>query len=119
MAEMKSRWFRFSLRTLLLLITALCVWLGIQVNAARRQRDAVAKLQKASGEIYYDYQMVPQGGLMQSGVPPGIRLRDEVVFPDRLPPGPAWLRKLIGDDCFPTVVAAHLSPKVAIQKADL
>ena len=60
MAGMKSRWFRFSLRTLLLLIAVLCVWLGIQVNAARRQREAVAAIQSAGGSVVYDYEIVPR-----------------------------------------------------------
>jgi len=54
MFRMKSRWFRFSLRTLLLLIAALCVWLGIQVNAARRQKDAVAAILNTGGAVHYD-----------------------------------------------------------------
>jgi hypothetical protein len=33
----KRCWFRFSLRTLIAVVTVLCIWLGIQVNAARRQ----------------------------------------------------------------------------------
>jgi hypothetical protein len=31
----KRRWFRFSLRALLVFTTVLCVWLGFKVNAAR------------------------------------------------------------------------------------
>ena len=99
---MKSRRFRFSLRTMLVLTAALCVWLGIQVNAARRQREAVAVLLNARAIILYDYQVVPH----QAGV-------------DRLPPGPAWLRELIGDDYSRTVVAVIIRPEATIQKSVL
>ena len=36
----RRRWLRFSLRSLLILITILCVWLGVKVNQARRQKEA-------------------------------------------------------------------------------
>src|SRR6476659_4651164 len=100
MARMKSRWFRFSLRTLLLLITALCVWLGIQVNAARRQREAVAAILKAGGRVHYDYEIVPQPWppkTLQTGI--------YGIDPQAKLPGPAWLRQGIGDDSFRTAVA--------------
>src|SRR5262245_63470489 len=97
MARMKTRWFRFSLRTLLLLIAALCVWLGIQVNAAHRQKEAVAAITKAGGTVIYDYQN------LQLVDRAGITWDDS-----RLPPGPAWLRQRIGDDYFRTVVDVSL-----------
>jgi hypothetical protein len=77
----RRRWFRFSLRMLLVVVTLLCVWLGIQVNAARRQREAVAEILKAGGTVSYDYK----------------------------PPGPVWGRNAIGDDYFQTVNAVQLS----------
>jgi hypothetical protein len=119
MAGMKSRWFRFSLRTLLLLIAVLCIWLGIQVNAARRQREAVAVLLNAGAEIYYDYQMVPLVTATPPGsfAPPGIRLPDTWADVSQLPPGPAWLRERIGDDYFRTVVDVYC--RGTFQKSDL
>ena len=53
------RWFRFGLRTLLIFLTVLCVWLGFQVNAARRQHAAVQAILQAGGTVAYDYQTVP------------------------------------------------------------
>ena len=41
LARNRRRWFHFSLRILLLVVTVLCVWLGFKVNAARRQKEAV------------------------------------------------------------------------------
>jgi hypothetical protein len=111
---MKSRWFRFSLRTLLLLITALCVWLGIQINAARRQRDAVAAMIKAGGTVVYDYQVAPARNT--SGFPRGLRMPYSIDT-DKLPPGNSSLRSLFGDDCFRTVIAVIVpEPNPALQK---
>src|SRR5262245_16652414 len=112
MSRMKTRWLRFSLRTMLLLITALSIWLGLQVNAARRQREAVAAILKAGGTVFYDYQMVPRSA--------GVFSPDRIVDPSQLPPRPAWLREQIGDDYFRTVVAVRFAaPRASLQKADL
>ena len=40
------RWFRFSLRTLFVLVTVVCVWLGYQLNWIRQRRDVLG-----SGEV--------------------------------------------------------------------
>ena len=55
----RRRWFRFSLRMLLVVVTVLCVWLAIKVNAARRQKEAVAAILSAGGTVNYDYQLKP------------------------------------------------------------
>ena len=39
------RWFSFSLRSLLLVMTVLCIWLGWESNVVRQRRRAVTKLQ--------------------------------------------------------------------------
>jgi len=123
MAEMKGRWFRFSLRTLLLLVTALCVWLGIQVNAARRQREAVAAILSAGGTVVYDYEIVPSASpstALLKTLPAGVRRTDKRIDHNQLPHGPAWLRAQIGDDYFRTVIAVYLNhPNAGIKKADL
>jgi len=125
MARMKSRWLRFSLHTLLLLITALCVWLGLQVNAARRQKEAVAAILNADGMVVYDYQVVPRGPMPAAmpgigSIPAGALLPKTRVDQSQLPHGPAWLRQRFGDDYFRTVVAVYFNhPKATIQKTDL
>src|SRR5262249_53009335 len=81
-------------------IAVLCVWLGIQVNAARRQKEAVATIQKAGGKVLYDYQVVPKIDL------------------NATPPSPEWLRQCIGDDYFRTAVVAAFN-RVTICKGDL
>ncbi|HUY90495.1 MAG TPA: hypothetical protein VMV10_17290 [Pirellulales bacterium] len=89
----RRRWLQFSLRTFLVLLTALAVWLGVASHRMREQREAVKAIETLGGTVAYDWQYE--------------RLTDEVVF-DRLPgkhPGaPAWLRRLVGDDFFQEVV---------------
>jgi hypothetical protein len=44
------RWFRFSLRTLFVLVTVLCVWLGDQLNWIGQRHDAMEWL-KCRGQV--------------------------------------------------------------------
>ena len=90
----RRHWLRFSLRMLLVVITVLCVWLGFKVNAARRQKEAVAAIFRDGGSVVFDYQMVPIAGEPD--------LFD--VDANALPSGQAWLRQLFGDDYFRNVV---------------
>jgi hypothetical protein len=77
----RPRWLRFSLRTFVLAITGLCIWLGVLAARAHRQHAAVNAIRAAGGAVVFDYEN--EGSM---------------------PPGPAWLRHLIGDDffCSPT-----------------
>jgi hypothetical protein len=43
-ARPTSRWFRFSLRTLLILVTALCLWLGWESSVVRARRNLLTQL---------------------------------------------------------------------------
>ena len=78
----KWRWFRFSLRTFLLVVTVLCVWLGWKINAAREQRQAVAEVRALDAHVRYDFEIVP--GLL----------------PKSPHPEPGWYAKLLGLDYF-------------------
>jgi hypothetical protein len=51
----RHRWPRYSLRTLLIFITLLGLWLGLCVERARRQARAVAEIQKINCWVEYDY----------------------------------------------------------------
>lgn len=90
--QRRPRWLRFSLRTLLVLMTVLCIWLGFKVNAARRQKEAVEAILKAGGTVFYDYQMIPFAS-------PSVAFNFK-VDPNAVPNGPAWLRKVVGEDYF-------------------
>ena len=45
------RWFRFSLRTMFVLVTVLCVWLGYAMNWIRQRRDFAAAMTARSAEF--------------------------------------------------------------------
>ena len=50
------RWFRFRLRSLLLVLTAIGIVSGVWINSARRQQLAVESVQSVGGRVQYDYQ---------------------------------------------------------------
>jgi Leucine Rich repeat len=104
----RRRWLRFSLRTLLVVMTVLCVWLGFKVNAARRQKEAVEAIIKAGGTVTFGYQCVPV-----RGNPDALALD-----PNALPNAPAWLRTCLGDDFFRTADEVILNGR-AISDEDL
>jgi len=45
---------KFSLATLMLIVTACCVWLAVKSNAARRQREGIALVAELGGMFSYD-----------------------------------------------------------------
>jgi len=49
----KRRWAQFSLATMFVVVTVLCVSLSVVVNRAHRQRDAVAAIEALGGRVYY------------------------------------------------------------------
>lgn len=82
-----KRHFRFSLSTLLVLTTILCLFLGVKVRQLRLQRLATTWVLDHGGTIVYERQVMDQ---------------PHVSRPDVGPPGPKWLRAVIGDDYFDT-----------------
>jgi len=80
----RRRWFRYSMRTMLVVVTLLCVLLALVIGPAQRQRRTVAKIHALNplSNVLYDYGPKPRG--------------------------PEWLRRWIGDDYFQHVVAVSL-----------
>ncbi len=80
----RRRWLQFSLRTLLIAMTLFALWLGVKVHRVRQQKAAVAALEASDSgnSVCYDYQFDRAGKMI----------------PDASPPGPAWFRRLIGED---------------------
>jgi hypothetical protein len=96
----RCRYLTFSLRTEFILLTASAVWLGLVVKRAREQREAVKAIYATGGRIHYNWQVdfTPIAGV--SGP------RDVA---NGEPNGPAWLRKIIGDDFFQEIQAVSMS----------
>jgi hypothetical protein len=109
----RVRWKTISLRGLLVIVLVIAVWLGWVVNKARRQREAVAALQKFGGFVHYDWEFVngpvkvPQGNLLW--MPSWGKFT-----PARKPWAPEWLRRAVGDEYFQSI--AHVSLYVDIKK---
>lgn len=82
----RRRWLRYNLCTLFVFLTLTCVWLSLLVHRVGKQRKAVAWVVEMGGTVYYDYEVE-----------------------DEKPPGPGWLRNLIGVDYFSTVEAVRLT----------
>jgi hypothetical protein len=85
-AKPKRRWFRFSLRTFLVIVTLIGVWLGLKINEARDQKQAVEAIQANGGTVLYDFEVDSNG---------------EAIQPN---PAPGWLAKWIGVDYVHNVV---------------
>jgi hypothetical protein len=83
----KRRWFRFSLRTFLVIVTLICVWLGWKINEARKQKQAVEAIQANGGTVLYDFEVDENG---------------EPIQPN---PTPGWLVRWIGVDYLHNVVS--------------
>jgi len=86
---MKSRRWRlqYSLRTFFVLLMAAGVWLGVVVNRAREQCEAVKAIQGMGGFVLYNWHF--------DGPSPAER-----------PHGPAWLQRLVGEHFFEEIDTA-------------
>jgi hypothetical protein len=90
----RRRWLRFSLRSLLILITVLSIWLGVKVNQARRQKEAVAALRQLGATVYYSHQR-------RDTFPNSYDLANDLSVP-------GWLRELAGDDFFQSAACVQV-----------
>jgi hypothetical protein len=95
------RWFRFRLRTLLLMITLCGVICGTWLHRAERQRRAVAGIEASGGRVFYDYQW-QEGDYIEGGGSP---------LPD-------WLLAHGGRDLFHSVVAASMGAYFHLDRPD-
>jgi hypothetical protein len=93
----RRRWFQFSLRGFLVVMTGLGIWLGVIANRAREQRAAVVAIKELGGTVYYDWELETGG----------------------TPRGPAWLRRLVGDEHFQKVQMVNLCPAPTLGQSDI
>jgi hypothetical protein len=90
----KLRWYQFSLRTLLIVVTLFavaCSWFAVKMGQAKRQKDIVATIRNAGGTVGYDFQYDESG-------------ESTLAF---APAIPAWLLDLLGLDFFSSSVSVR------------
>src|SRR5689334_22834012 len=86
----KRRWFRYSLRTLLVFVTLASAgfgWLGYKVRQSQQHREAIKTIEKLGGTFRYEGN-------------PTNALR------------PAWLSKWIGNDDSGTVIQVRFDSRI-------
>ena len=83
----KRRWLQFSLRTLFVVVTVFCIWVGITAKRAREQRLAVEAILELGGTVFYDFHYYEEDG-------------ETSINPSREPSSPKWLRDWLGLDLF-------------------
>lgn len=97
----KRRWFQFSLRTLLVLITLGCLAGGWWINRAFQQRAAVRRFYELTADrpSHHGDTMVTMGYRYQG--------KDQYYKPI-VPKSLHWLREMIGEECFGEVTGVQL-----------
>lgn len=63
-AKPRRRWFRYSLRTLFVVMTIAAVWLGLTMKRIRDQERGVARILELDGYVRYDYQVDANGKVL-------------------------------------------------------
>jgi hypothetical protein len=102
----KRRWFQFSLRSLMILMLlvgiGMAIWIVPIKKRAERQQAAIKAIVNDGGLVTYDYQENQPAN--RSG------------FVKAEPPGPGWLRKLLGDDYFANVVTVRVRTDAGLKE---
>lgn len=114
----RRRWLQFSLRGFLVVLTIGCLWLGYRVEKARWEIEAVKSIERLGGVVRYDWQ--PMIWFFDYGKGPlmGTELFAVGSTEKPQPDGPAWLRRLIGDEYFQSVDNVYLFvPESHIRRA--
>jgi hypothetical protein len=95
-AERKRRWYQVHLWYLFVFVAIVaigCSWFACQVAVAKKRKKAVETIVDSGGRVYYDYMLSAD--------------RDSMLL-DPQPPGPAWLREMVGVDFLSDVVRVDL-----------
>ncbi len=103
-ASLFFRWqFQFSIRSLLVLVVAVavpCSWLAVEMKWAGKQTEVVNEIKHVNGSEMVDDTPYPRGSMKYDWEFDA----DGGPLPNAQPPGPIWLRNLLGEDFFGTVV---------------
>jgi hypothetical protein len=94
--KIRRSWFQYSLRSLFILtlfVAIACSFLAVKMRKAENQAYAVKSLRELGWVMLYDYQVVA--------------MRCNPPKPNPTPYGPAWMRRLFGDDFFNNAVYAN------------
>lgn len=83
-SKRKRRSLRFSLRTFVIVLTILCVWIGWYLLRVEQQREAVKWVLENGGTVDYDYE---------------FDLNDVFIIGSQ-PSVPKWLYNMLGVDYF-------------------
>jgi hypothetical protein len=101
----RGRWIQFSLKSLLVVVLALSLplgWMASKLHAKHRERSIGARVLRFGGQVGYRWEQdVP-------GRPRAVASR--VVGQ---PPGPKWMRRILGEDFFTSI------SRVALYQEDI
>ena len=95
----RRSWFRFSLRTLLILMTLLCCWLAWESSIVR-QRKALLSQMQASGAFH---------------ITPARHWGDPPPTPRATIP---WIRRWLGDEAIQSVTYSYAPPEIDMQRVE-
>jgi hypothetical protein len=102
------RFFQFGLRGLIVAVALVSIavgWLAVRLREADRQRSAIAAIVSSGGTVEYAHEnQVDESGNW---------------IPAARPPGPAWLRRLLGDDFFARAYNVTFFHQTELTNADL
>ena len=117
----RRRFFRFSVRTFLSLFTVVAICLAVIVNNANTQRKAVERVLELGGDIEYELAI----GNVSLELPLRVLRRTRAFVAKtqtpQKPPGPAWMRRVLGHHYFFRVAYVSLpwSHDSVVTDADL
>ena len=94
---------RVTLLAMLVLVAVLSVLMAWKTNQVRQQRKAIARVRELGGAVVYDYQYhyVSTKPIIEYGA---------------MPPGPRWLRDLVGVDYFSSPHFVYLQTTTVADK---
>lgn len=91
----------FSLRTALIAITILAVWLGLHMNSVRKQRASIETVKRHGGSVHFDYEGTAYVRQKYDDAPTGFAPRRQSTMA-------TWLLNTFGRDHLHSVVSANI-----------